>query len=149
MSTGIRSEAAQGLRGTFVRDAMHPGVLTAPPEAALRDVAVMMARYGIHAVVVFTEDADVDSALGVWGVVSDADLVAAAAAGDVDDRTAGGTARTPLVTVRPYESLQRVAELMREHRVTHVVVVTPESERPVGVVSTLDVARQLALGRAV
>jgi CBS domain-containing protein len=133
------------LADTVVRDAMHPGVVTCPPETPLRDVAVMMARYGIHAVVVFTDDDDAGTA-GVWGVVSDSDLVAAAAVHDVSGRTAGGTARTPLVAVRPNDSLERVAELMKEHRVAHVVVVTDESERPVGVVSTLDVARCLAHG---
>lgn len=133
------------LADTSVREAMHPGVVTCPPETPLRDVAVMMARYAIHAVVVFTDDVDTDR-VGVWGVVSDTDLVAAAGVHDVTGRTAGGTARTPVVTVSPADSLEHVAELMREHRVTHAVVVGDESERPVGIVSTLDVARVLALG---
>jgi CBS domain-containing protein len=33
---------------------------------------------------------------------------------------------------------------MVEHEVTHVVVVEPRSARPVGVLSTLDIARALA-----
>jgi CBS domain-containing protein len=133
-----------GLRGIAVSDAMHTGVLSCPPEAPLRTAARMMVRYGIHAVVVYSEDADADDAIGLWGVVSDEDLVAAAAVDDLDGRTAGVTARTPLVLVHPQESLQRAAELMQEHRVTHLLVVSAESERPVGVVSTLDVARAIA-----
>jgi CBS domain-containing protein len=133
-----------GLGDVAVSDAMHAGVLSCPPETALRDVARMMARYGVHAVVVSTEDAETDEAIGLWGVVADDDLVAAAAVGDLDGRTAGGTARTPVVTVYPYESLQRAAELMKERRVTHLLVLSPKSERPLGVVSTLDLAHAIA-----
>lgn len=123
---------------------MHPGVLTCPPETPLRDVARMMARHRIHAVIVFTEDSEAEDAVGLWGVVSDLDLAMALAVDDVEGRTAGGTARTPVVTVHPDEPLDRVAELMKERRVTHVLVVSTSSERPVGVVSTLDLARAIA-----
>lgn len=134
-----------GLTGTTVAEAMHPGVLTCPPEAPLRDVARMMARYRIHAIVVFTEESDAEEAVGVWGIVSDADLIAAAALDDIDGRTAGGTARTPLVTVVRGDTLKRAAELMRQHRVTHAVVVSSSSQRPLGIVSGLDIARAIAL----
>jgi CBS domain-containing protein len=36
------------------------------------------------------------------------------------------------------------AQLMSQHRVTHLVVVSPETTRPLGVVSNLDLARALA-----
>jgi CBS domain-containing protein len=104
----------------------------------------MMARFRIHAVIVMTEESDADEAVGVWGVVSDADLIRAAAASDIDERSAGGTARTPAVTVHPNEPLRTAAELMNDQGVTHLVVVAPPSERPVGVISTLDVARAIS-----
>ena len=127
-----------------IAEAMHPGVLTCPPETPLRDVARMMAHFRIHAVVVLIEESEADEGVGVWGVVSDSDLIGAAAVDDIDGRSAGGTARTPVVIVYPHEPLQRAAELMKEEDVTHVVVVSPGSERPVGVVSTLDVARAIS-----
>jgi CBS domain-containing protein len=139
----------RGLAATYARAAMRPGVITCPPETPLREVALMMARYRIHAVVVTAMAADADDDAGVWAVVSDSDLVAAAAADRIDGRTAGGTARTAVVTVYPYESLQRVAAVMTEHGVTHALVVTEESERPMGVISTLDLARHLAHESAV
>jgi CBS domain-containing protein len=123
------------------RDAMHPGVFTCPSSTPLVDVARMMTRYRIHAVVVTDDE---DDAAGVWGVVSDLDLVSAAAVDDIHDRTAGGTARTPLVLVYPHEPLLRVAELMKEHRVTHALVVARGTERPIGMLSAIDVARHLA-----
>ena len=129
-----------------VGQAMHPGVLTCPPETPLRDVARMMARYRIHAVVVFSEDEEGEEQPAVWGVVSDADLVAAAAVDHVDERSAGGTARTPAVTVAADDTVARAARLMSREGVTHLVVVSPSGGRPVGVVSTLDVASAIAGG---
>lgn len=131
------------LRKRVVGDAMHPGVLTCAPDAALAQVAHMMDWYRIHAVVVYGDSEDPTSE-GVWGVVSDADVLAALAARDVNGRTAGGTARTPLVTVLVDEPLQSAAELMAGSGVTHAVVVDERSQRPVGVLSALDLAREFA-----
>jgi CBS domain-containing protein len=42
------------------------------------------------------------------------------------------------------DELAHAAQLMVEHEVSHLIVVEPQSTRPVGVVSTLDIARALA-----
>jgi CBS domain-containing protein len=52
--------------------------------------------------------------------------------------------RHGVLTCRPDESLARAAQMMAEHEVTHVVVVS--GERPIGVLSSLDVAASLARG---
>lgn len=136
----------EALVTTRIAQAMHPGTITCPPETPLSDVARMMAAYGIHCVVVLADVDEADFEGPLWGVVSDLDLVEAAAAADLEERTAGGTAASPLVTVPPDESLERAAQLMAEHETSHLVVVDPGSDRPVGVLSTLDVARVLAGG---
>ncbi len=136
-----RSRTAPSLDQLGVMDAMHPGVVTCPPETPLRDVAWMMSVYRIHAVVVYGEPGDDSTEL--WGVVSDLDLVEAAAAGDVDSRTAADIAATPLLLVEPTDTLTRAAQMMSEHEVAHLVVIEPSSGRPLGVLSTLDVARRL------
>jgi CBS domain-containing protein len=138
------SRRGRSIEQLTVEDAMHPGVVTCPVETPLPTVARMMATYRIHAVIVFAEDSDDVSGAGLWGVVSDLDLVKAANAGDIDDRTAGGTAVTPVVLVERTDPLARAAQLMSEHEITHLVVVEPEITRPIGVLSTLDVARALA-----
>jgi CBS domain-containing protein len=127
-----------------VAEAMHPGVLTCPLETSLRDVARMMSLYRIHAVVAYGEDNDDVEGPGLWGVVSDLDLVQAAVAGRVEDLSARGTAVTPALTIRPDDTLQTAAQLMTQHDVAHLIVVDRRSSRPVGMVSTLDVARALA-----
>src|ERR1700693_2339132 len=125
-------------------DAMHPGVVTCPLETPLPRVARMMALYRIHAVVVFGEESDDVTGAELWGVVSDLDLVNAATAGEFEERTARGTAVTPVVMVEGNDSLAHVAQLMSEHESAHLVVVEPESARPIGIISTLDLARILA-----
>ena len=125
-----------------VSTAMHPGVITCHPGATLRDVARMMANIGIHAVVVWG-DAE-DDAEGAWGIVSDLDLVSAAARGERLAGTAVGAARTEVVTVDARDTLLQAANLMEQHRTTHLVVVDGGKGRPIGVLSTLDVARAIA-----
>ena len=135
------SKTGPALEQLTVEVAMHPGVVTCPLETPLATVARMMATYRIHAVIVFNEDSDDVASADLWGVVSDLDLVKAASAGDLEDRTAGGTAVTPVVTVERDDTLARAAQLMSEHEVTHLVVADPKQARPIGVLSTLDVAR--------
>lgn len=131
-----------------VRDAMSPGVISCPPETPLRVVARMMATFNVHSVFVFEHRDEDDEDLQLWGIVSDLDLVAAGSL-DVDSRTAGPSAVTPYVTVQANAPLLEAAELMAEHGVAHLAVVDPPSGRPVGVVSTLDIARSIAAGNGV
>ena len=130
--------------GTFrVADAMTTGVISCPPETPLRTVARLMALRRVHAVYVFDYGSEDDETVELWGLVSDLDLVAAAQ-GDIDRRTARDTSVTPLVSVRSDDLLDRAAQLMAEYGVSHLAVLEPMSRRPVGVLSTLDIARVVA-----
>lgn len=126
-----------------VQDAMHEGVYTCSLYAPLSTVARIMAAHRVHAVVVWNEPAR-NEAAQLWGVVSDLDLIKMAATEDLTGRTAGGSAATPALMIPRYESLARAAQLMAEHEVTHLVVVDRTSTKPVGVLSTLDLAEALA-----
>jgi len=125
-----------------VEDAMHAGVLTCPPETPLRTVARMMASYSVHAIVVTDLDAEGDPRDRAWGIVSALDVARARASG-ASEPTAGGTASTDVVTVSSGDPLSRATELMIEHGTEHVVV-DDASGRPVGIVSTRDLAAVLA-----
>jgi CBS domain-containing protein len=124
-------------------DAMHPGVLSCAPDVPLGEVARIMAQHRVHCVVV--EEPGVHGPEG-WSVVSDRDLVAAAAADRLDQPAAGTVAGTWVPRIAADESLARVAQLMAEHDVSHLIVVAAASGRPVGVISTLDVAAVLSVG---
>jgi CBS domain-containing protein len=117
---------------------MHRGVVTCQSEWGVRTVARLMAAHRIHAVVV-TPSADGQD----WGIVSDLDLVAAAADGAVADVAVGRIASAPRLFLRLDDTIARAAQLMREHE-THHVVVGRGGDRPLGIVSTLDVADVLA-----
>jgi CBS domain-containing protein len=121
-------------------DAMTTGLISCAPDAPLRAVAELMTRHRVHAVYVFDYGYEDDATAQLWGLVSDLDLVAAARAG-LDERTAGQSAVTPLVTVSSDDRLERAAQLMAEKGVSHLAVLDAVSKRPVGVLSTLDVAR--------
>jgi CBS domain-containing protein len=126
-----------------IADVMHPGILTCPPTTPLRRVARMFAAYNVHCVVVFdsADDRELDE---LWGIVTDLDLVQAASHGGFDDRTAGGSAKTPVVRVSGRDSLEQAVEVMTAHGTSHVVVVEPDTMQPVGILSALDVAAALA-----
>jgi CBS domain-containing protein len=120
-----------------VSDAMDPQVLVCAAETPLALVAQMMALERAHRIVV--EKAE-RSPRG-WAIVSDLHLIAAAVGGDA--RTAGASAADDFVVVTPDETLGRAAQIMVEHQTTHIIVVDPSSDRPLGTLSTLDLALAL------
>jgi len=122
-----------------VSDAMTAGLISCTSETSLRAVARLMTRHRVHAVYVFDYGHEDDETTQLWGLVSDLDIVAAAR--KIDERTAGESAVTPLVTVSSDDRLEWAAQLMAERGVSHLAVLDPRTRRPVGVLSTLDVAR--------
>ena len=130
---------AIGLDRATVRDAMHEGVLSCSADTPLSTVAELMATRGVHCIVVTGTDD-----LAVWGVISDLDLVAAAGVRELDAQSAGASAATPALRIHPGDTLHRATQMMTEHAVAHLLVVDDESGEPVGVLSTLDIARVLA-----
>lgn len=122
-----------------VDDIMRHGIISCEPEASLRTVARIMATYHVHAVVVGLSS-------DLWGIVSAHDL-AGVAGTEREALTAGEIAATEFVTTAPGVSVAEAAQTMREHEVDHLVV-TDGRGRPLGMVSTLDVAGCLAWGEA-
>lgn len=120
-----------------VRDCMHSGILTCPPDAPLARVARTMATHRVHAVVVAAH-----GGARPLGIVSDLDVVSATLSGA--QPTARQVVATEPLMVSADESLHRAAQLMSEHGVAHLVVVDSASGYPSGVLSTLDVAAVLA-----
>ena len=123
-----------------VRDCMHAGVMTCAPDDSIRSVAATMANYRVHAVVVAKPNST-----RPLGIVSDLDMVSAAAVGDADITALQAAATEPL-TISADESLERAAKAMSEHAVSHLVVVDAAGGYPLGVLSTLDIAAVCADG---
>ena len=117
-----------------VGDAMRPRVLTCEPQTTM-------------AIVVLRETVDAAGAVGrrAWGILTDRDVLRCAAV--IDDRTAEDIASGSVLLVHPDDRLADVAERMLEQNTSHAVVVEPRTDRPVGVLSTLDIAGVLGWGR--
>ena len=118
-----------------VGEAMNAGVLTCLPVTPLRTVARMMARHRVHAIVVF----GTDDKLHPWGVISDLDLVAAIGT----HANAGAVAASPVVTAKSDLTLLKAAQLLADNETSHLLVIS-DSGLPIGVLSTLDIARAFA-----
>jgi CBS domain-containing protein len=127
-----------------VGDAMRPWVLTCDPATPLVTVAQRMVGEQIHAIIVLSAGDGGERTL--LGVVTDADLLRHAAV--VEELTAGDVAHVEIVEARADERLAEVARRMTRSAVTHALVLDAAGVRPIGVLSSLDVARILAWGRA-
>lgn len=125
-----------------VADAMHAGIVTVPADATPAEIARALAESRIHCVVVAAISRRGTSEHLTWGVVSDLDLVGALASGAT--ASAAMLAATDAITIESGEALEDAARIMSEHDVTHLVVVDPGSDEPIGVLSTLDIARVAA-----
>jgi CBS domain-containing protein len=139
------SHRAPAFEHARVDDVMRPGIISCNPETDLTTVARTMAADHVHAVVVSGTEPRPGGEHLAWGIVTALDLVAAALPG-VDAPDAAALASTEIVTVDVAEPLQSAAQLMVEHQLTHLLVV--DRARPVGIISTLDIAGCLAWGEA-
>ena len=120
----------------LVSDAMHWGVVTCSAAAGLGEVAEAMAEHRIHCVVAIDEGPLGEDDDRLWGVVSDLDLMRGLRS--TMELDAGNLADLDIVTVAPDDTLAEATDVMLRRGVAHLVVVA--DGRPVGVLSTLDIA---------
>jgi CBS domain-containing protein len=121
-----------------VLNALQLGLIERPTDADVRSLAQAMSEHSVHSVIVRGIERRRS-----WGIVSDLDLMAAMRP-ELGDATAGQIAATDPVVVEPSATLGRAAQLMAEHQTAHLVVVDPVTDEPVGILSSLDVARFMA-----
>jgi CBS domain-containing protein len=118
---------------------MRTGIVTCPPDATLRTVAAILAEHRIHAVVVAQGDEGAPCA-----VVTDRDVVAGHARGELDRVTSRDAATEPTVTVRADLDLREASKLMAHYGTSHVIVTASGGRNPIGILSSLDVAAAIA-----
>lgn len=133
------------LEHATVADAMHPGVMTCDPDATLTEVARMMATHHVHCVVVIGIEHEHGESL-TWGIISDLDLIKAGV--DSAEHTAATMAAGEIITVEPTTPLREAAQVMLDNSDPHLLVIDARKQRPVGIISTLDIAGLLAWGEA-
>lgn len=144
MSDTVQPYRGDYLRPTFanatVADVMTPGIITCAPDTPLQTVAELMATHRVHAVAV----SGISANHLVWGIIDSLDLMQALRDPSGHAR-AEAVSRRMALSIEPGAPLSDAVCLMDDHRVAHLVVV--DRERPIGVVSTLDVAGAAAWGR--
>jgi CBS domain-containing protein len=122
---------------------MHPGVVSCSQAATAAEIARIMASCRVHCVAVMGLSHDQRQDPMIWGIVSDLDLLdAVTEAGR--SATAATLAREPVISIRSSMSVHDAAKAMVQYGAAHVVVVDPERRTPLGMLSTLDIARVLA-----
>ena len=133
--------AAAALSRCTVRGAIQLGLFECEPAHDVRAVARTMAERSVHSVVVGgIQRRDHSGEYLAWGIVSDLDLVRALASGD-PAVTAGQMAGSAIVAISPEDTLEQATRLMADYDMAHLVVVSPETGKAVGMLSTLDIAR--------
>lgn len=127
------------LGGYTVINALRMKLVECEADADVLSIARAMADNTIHCVVVRgIERTDRHGNRIGWGIVSDLDLMAGLRPG-CDEAKADELAASEVLIVEPSDTLEHAAQLMAEHETAHVVVV--DGGQPVGILSTLDVAR--------
>ena len=120
-----------------VQDVMTAHVVTMPSDTTLTDAARTMREQDIGDIVVSDGET-------IAGLVTDRDIVVRAVAEkrDPETTTIGEIVTRDLVTVRPDDTVQSAALLMRDHAVRRVVV-TDNGKGLVGIVSIGDLAEEI------
>jgi CBS domain-containing protein len=118
-----------------VRDAMHHGIVSCDPDAPVRLIAQIMADKRVHGIVVRDRTDD----RNLLGIVSALHVAIAVAGGG--DATAAEMLDGDAHTISAGDTIERAAQIMAEHDAEHLVVIEDIGAKPVGILSSLDIAR--------
>jgi CBS domain-containing protein len=127
----------------FVRDLIHPGLLTCHPDATLGQVSVLLTQHHVHALIV------ADRAGRPIGIISDYDLLAgewlsadSESLATMRNLTAGELMSSPIDTVEASLPLDAAAHRLIEKDVNRLLVT--EKGAPLGIISTSDFVSSIA-----
>ncbi len=121
-----------------VEDIMHYGVITCRTHTLLKEVVRIITDTDVHALVVIHDNGN------VAGIVSHMDLLRLYGQNLLEYKAED--VMTPnVITISPDATVKEAVELMLKHNIRRLLVTekTPEGERPVGVISTTDVIRDM------
>ena len=128
----------------LVKDLMHSGLITCKPNATLGDVAVLLNKHHIHALVVADDDGQ------ALGIISDFDLLAGEwLSSDPESLnimrtlTASDLMSKPVDSVETNTSLTEAANMLLEKEVSRLLVT--ENGQPAGVISLSDFVAGIAM----
>ncbi|MBC7260990.1 MAG: CBS domain-containing protein [Chloroflexi bacterium] len=121
-----------------VEDIMHYGVITCRTHTLLKEVVRIITDTDVHALVVIHDNGN------VAGIVSHMDLLRLYGQNLLEYKAED--VMTPnVITISPDATVKEAVDLMLKHNIRRLLVTekTPEGERPIGVISTTDVIRDM------
>ena len=121
-----------------VKDIMHPGVITCEPDTLLKEVVRIISDTDVSAIIVLGENGEAK------GVVSHMDLLRVYGR-NLLDVTAKEIMTPEVVSVSPEASITEAVMIMQKRDIHRLLVAeeTPEGKKPVGIISTTDVIRDM------
>lgn len=121
-----------------VADLMHKGIIACRPETAMSEVVRIISEADVHAVVVMDYDEQ------AVGVISHTDIIRLYGQ-DLSQHAAREVMSKPPVTIRSDAPARAAADLMLQRGVHRLLVIETEDDapKPVGIVSTTDLVRDM------
>ena len=111
-----------------------PGVITIKPDASVRDLLTLLAEHNVGAVIVSPDGVE------VGGMVSERDVVRKLNDGDaILDGPVTDIMTSVVHTCEPHHQIEELMQVMTEHRVRHVPIIT--DGKLTGMVSIGDVVK--------
>jgi len=128
-------------RSTTVGELMSTNPIVVSADAPLAEAARLLEQHHVHGLPV------VDALGGLVGVVSQTDMLRARATDDLWARWPGLRVRhlmtSPALTIAAEAGIAAAAVRMERERVHRLIVVGPDGQTPVGVVSTTDLVHAM------
>ena len=112
---------------------MNAPVRTIPEDATILEAARELREHHVGSLVVGEEQLE--------GIVTESDIVTAVSREVSTDESVGTVMSSPVVTVRPSETVAKVAERMGNNHVKKLPVT--DGGQPVGIITTTDLAQLL------
>ena len=122
-----------------IKDIMHKGVITCAPDVPVQEVVRVVADTDVHAIIVVHPPESV-----VAGIISHTDLLRLYGK-DLLEYKAADIMTTDVIDIGPERPVAEAAKLMLEKGIHRLLITedTPAGKKPIGVVSTTDIIRDM------
>jgi len=128
----------------LLRDVMTRGVVTAPMDATVKEVATLLSKQGVSAVTIISPDGE------AVGIISEMDLLKVIGKENWENMPAESIMSSRIESVKPTSTLGEAAKIMMKKHIHRLLVLSERgvgaSQRPVGILSASDIVRVLAKG---
>lgn len=124
-----------------LRDVMTRGVISVPMDLPVREVAEKMIELNVSGVAVTDHNGE------IMGVISELDILKAVSDQAILDCAAETIMNTHIQSVKPSTTLESAARIMMNRGIHRLLILSEQgvgaSDRPVGILSTSDIVREL------